>query len=112
MRRRIYINPEGSLEDHTTDAHLWDMDQEPGGEADWCRTGTLRDDALWERYLTAVKAEADLRREVVAKLAIEDWDETERQLAGRADVLLHGDYSPEAMDAIQAEALENAKRAH
>lgn len=101
MRRRIYVDPEGPLEDVTASPSRYDLDQEPAEPPRWCRTYVLHDEALWARYRTALAELSRVEREVTAALKYEPWDDVEVALARRAnDALDHGRDSKESMDVV------------
>lgn len=106
MRRRIYIDPEGDLQDITDEPYRWDSSQEPFTRAGWCRQGVLRDEALWSQYQAAVAELNRLWSLVRDALKYEPLDAVEIDLHTRAIQ----DVNHDAMEVIAAEALTHASR--
>lgn len=112
MRRRIYVNPEGDLEDHTNKIYLYDPTEGPWDEPEWCRTGAFYDDALWAEYHAACEEVSRLRGRVLEKLRFEPLDEVELRISARYRELMDREDSARdewvERDALVDEALAHA----
>lgn len=108
MRRRIYIDPEGDLGDHTTRAYLFHPERDPTDTAfSICDTGALYDDELWQRYEAACEESNRLRNEVVSALVHEPYDGVE--LAAREVMNIRDDnWDRDAMEQAEAQLLAHA----
>lgn len=110
MRRRIYVDPEGDLQDRTDSPDSY-ADEQPWTEVAWCRTGVLRDEVLWAQYLVAVAEVSRLRRMVVEQLRYEPPDEVETRIAARVEHMCSADdWDPDEIDRLRAESMKNASR--
>lgn len=114
MRRRIYVDPESDLNDHTLDAYLFDEGDRdfppPGQPFTICDTGALYDEPLWAEYERACEEASALRRRIVAKLIAEPYDEVELAAKAAMRQAHHSEpYDPEESNRIRQTLLDNAK---
>lgn len=102
MRRRIYISPEGHLDDVTTQVFTFDVaDTEQA----------LYDEELWAQYEAAVAEEGRIYCLVVKALIDEPFDTVELQLAEQSKALIDagdGDWHDD-LDRIEELAIINAR---
>lgn len=112
MRRRIYIDPESDLRDDTGRPYGWDIGRANGLRLEWCDTGALYDDDLWEQYVAACEATSKLRRLVLEAMHPEPFDDVERELHRRAHDNMDTDdgYSADLDDELSRLALEHAAK--
>lgn len=114
MRRRIYVDPEGDLGDHTLDAYLFEEEFDfppPGQPFTVCDTGALYDNELWSRYQIACHEAAVLRARIVEKLVAEPYDEVE--LWARDEykrVHAPEDWDEDAIQRVRQRLMDNAAK--
>lgn len=115
MRRRIYIDPEGDLGDHTDMAYLFDPEHDfpPEGQPfSICDTGALYDGDLWNRYQRACHTASVLRALICEKLIAEPYDEVELAArdAFRNEHDRKDDWDEEALERIRRDLRRHAEK--